>query len=104
VSTEASLAPLPRFTLEELLRAAVEAMPVDRRCVFTSRELAGLWGYRVLDSARRQMDALEERGWKFVATRKDIVNRAGDLTTTSAYVVVPPGDEGDDNVQEGDVP
>ena len=83
-------APLPRFTIEELLREAVEAVPTDERCVFTSRDLADLWGYRSLESARRQMPYLEEMGWKFITTRKVIINRAGTLTPISAYIVIPP--------------
>jgi len=86
-----SAPPLPKFTIEELLREAVEAVSTDERCVFTTRELAELWDYVGLNSARRQMDFLEnEKGWKFLATRKGIVNRANNLTSTSAYVVVPP--------------
>lgn len=83
--------PLPKFTIEELLREAVEAVPADERCVFTTRELARLWGYSSLDSARKQMNYLQARGWKFIATRKEFINRAKALTSTSAYIVVPPG-------------
>jgi len=87
-------APLPKFTIEELLREAVEAAPPDKRCVFTSRDLAKLWGYRALDSARKQMRFLEEeKGWKFIATQKSIVNIAGMLTFTNAYIVIPPAGE-----------
>ena len=82
--------PTPRFTMEELLREAVEAAPTDERCIFTTRELAKLWGYATQGSARRQMDLLMENGWKFPATRKSIVSRTGDLTSTHAYAVVPP--------------
>jgi len=83
-------APLPRFTIEELLREAVEAVPTDERCVFTSRDLANLWGYRSLESARRQMPYLEEVGWKFITTQKVIISRAGILTPINAYIVIPP--------------
>ena len=95
-------APLPKFTIEELLREAVEAAPVNERCAFTTRELASLWGYGALESARKQMDYLaEEKGWKFLATRKSFINRVGELTSTHAYVVVPPGGgESDDTLKE----
>lgn len=83
--------PVPNFTIEELLRKAVEATPEGEPSVFTTRELARLWGYTMQRSARRRMDKLEEdRGWKFVATRKSIVNRAGSLTTAPAYEAIPP--------------
>ncbi len=85
-----STAPIPRFTMEELLREAVEAVPTDGRCIFTTRELAKLWGYTTQNSARRQMDLLTDKGWKFPATRKSILTRTGDLTSTHAYAVVPP--------------
>ena len=86
--------PLPKFTIEELLREAIEAAPLDERCVFTSRDLAKLWGYRSLDSARRQMRFLEEeKGWRFVATQKMIVNITGAMTSTNAYIVIPPAGE-----------
>ena len=82
--------PLPRFTIEELLREAVEAVPTDERCVFTTKELAELWGYESQKGTRGQMDKLQEIGWQFLATRKSFVNRAGILTTTFAYIVIPP--------------
>jgi len=83
--------PLPRFTIEELLRNAVDAIEADRQCVFTTRELKDLWGYRSMETARRISRFLEEeRGWRFTATTKEFVNRAGVLTTTRAYIVIPP--------------
>jgi len=94
-------APLPKFTIEELLREAVEAAPTDERCAFTTRELAKLWDYKSLESVRRQMTFLEEnKGWGFVATRKSFVNRADDLTSKSAYIVVPPNGEGNSKDDE----
>ena len=91
-----SEAPLPRFTIEDLLRDAVEAMSPDERCVFTTRELARLWKYESLSSVRRQMDKLTVLGWVFTATRKPIVSRAGVLTSTIAYAVVPPSTDSTD--------
>lgn len=94
-------APLPTFTIEELLREAVESAPTDERCAFTTRELAKLWDYKSLESVRRQMTFLEEnKGWRFVATRKSFVNRADDLTSKSAYIVVPPNGNGEENSKD----
>ena len=84
-------APLPRFTIEELLRSAIDAVEADQQCVFTTRELKDLWGYRSMETARRVSRFLEEeRGWKFTATTKEFVNRVGVLTTMRAYIVIPP--------------
>ena len=88
--------PLPRFTIEELLREAVEATPTDERCVFTMKELAALWGCRSLRTARSQQDVLKESGWRFEPTMKQAVNRAGILTQVIAYIVMPPDSYTDD--------
>lgn len=95
--------PVPKFTIEELLRSAVEAVPKTEEGVFTTRELAGIFEVMTLDTARKYMSKLQDRGWRFLSTRKGIVNRAGASTSVPAYTVIPPSrDEEMDGDREDD--
>jgi hypothetical protein len=87
---DAMVAPTPRFTIEDLLRKAVEAVSFDEQGAFTMREMADLWGCSSLKTARVQQDILKKRGWRFEPTRKPVVNRAGIINQAIAYIVIPP--------------
>lgn len=85
--------PRPDFTIEDLLKEAITERHEDEANVFTSKELGALWGFKDAKTVYKHMDKLGEKGWQFVPTRKDIIDRAGRTISTNAYKIIPPYNE-----------
>jgi hypothetical protein len=81
--------PEPDFTIEELALEALSQVPEGADGVFTNAELRILFGC-AKDTVYKRLDTLASLGWKFVPTRKKIIDRVGKQTHTMGYKFIPP--------------